>query len=229
MDINLRSNNYKHLYDDLYFQDRNFVDKKRLKSFCQEKGFIHKYVKGGLICDVGCGTGEFLSYIEWHGDKYGMEINESAKKMAINSGISFEKDILNQTDFFDVVIFRGTIQHLPNPFSYIQNAYNSLKTGGYIIFLATPNSESIYYKLWGTMPSLGAAFNFWIPGSAEIINVMNNFGFNHVENRYPYIDSPYSSITKDHILFIIKLISGGNKKIEFPFWKNVSEHIFMKP
>jgi len=46
MDINLRSNNYKHLYDDLYFQDRNFVDKKRLKSFCQEKGFIHKYVKG---------------------------------------------------------------------------------------------------------------------------------------------------------------------------------------
>ena len=64
MDINLRSNNYKHLYDDLYFQDRNFVDKKRLKSFCQEKGFIHKYVKGGLICDVGCGTGEFLSYIE---------------------------------------------------------------------------------------------------------------------------------------------------------------------
>ena len=87
MDINLRSNNYKHLYDDLYFQDRNFVDKKRLKSFCQEKGFIHKYVKGGLICDVGCGTGEFLSYIEWHGDKYGMEINESAKKMAIKTKI----------------------------------------------------------------------------------------------------------------------------------------------
>ena len=57
MSVNLRNNDYKHLYDDSYFQDRNSVDKKRLESFIQEKKFIHKYVKEGLICDIGCGIG----------------------------------------------------------------------------------------------------------------------------------------------------------------------------
>ena len=148
MKSNLRNNNFRDLYDDSYFKDRNFVDKKRIESFNQERDFLFKYTKEGVICDVGCGTGEFLSSINWPGKRYGMEVNKNAIKAAKVNGVDFSKDILNQDIFFDVVVFRGTIQHLPNPFSYIQKAYESLKPGGLIVFLATPNMNSIFYKFF---------------------------------------------------------------------------------
>jgi SAM-dependent methyltransferase len=216
MSINLRSDNYKHLYNDSYFQNRNFIDKKRLKSFDQEKEFIYKYVKEGLVCDIGCSTGEFLSHIEWNGDKYGMEINENAKKMAKNIGISFEKDILNQVNFFDIVIFRGTIQHLPNPFSYIQNAYKALKPGGYIVFLATPNMNSIYYKCFNDLPMLSKKLNFFIPSDIVLSNVLANIGFFSIQIERPYLSSPYASYFFDHIKFFKKLIFRTSDK--FAFW-----------
>ena len=218
MSVNLRNNDYKHLYDDSYFQDRNSVDKKRLESFIQEKKFIHKYVKEGLICDIGCGTGEFLNYIKWSGDKYGMEINDSAKEMAKNIGISFEKDILNQVNFFDVIIFRGTIQHLPNPFSYIQNAYKALKPGGYIVFLATPNMNSIYYKFFNNLPMLSKELNFFIPSDIVLSNVLTNIGFSYVQIEKPYLSSPYASYFLDHIKFFKKSIFRTSDK--FAFWGN---------
>ena len=58
----MKSNN--EMYDDSYFKDRQYNDAKRVESFIQEKSFLSKYLNlGGLICDVGCSTGEFLSII----------------------------------------------------------------------------------------------------------------------------------------------------------------------
>ena len=45
------------------------------------------------VVDVGCSTGEFLSHIKWEGEKYGMEINQFAKKIA-SSLINFKKIFL---------------------------------------------------------------------------------------------------------------------------------------
>ena len=52
--------NFRSLYGDDYFQDRNFTDPRRMKSFLLEKTFIQQFIETGAICDVGCGTGEFL-------------------------------------------------------------------------------------------------------------------------------------------------------------------------
>jgi len=227
MSVNLRNDNYKYLYDDSYFQNRNSVDKKRLESFKQENNFIYKYVKEGVICDIGCSTGEFLNYIEWHGDKYGMEINESAKKIAKEAGVSFEKDILNQANFFDIVVFRGTIQHLPNPFSYIQNAYKALKPGGYIVFLATPNMNSIYYKFFNDLPMLSKELNFFIPSDIVLSNILTNIGFSSIQIEKPYLSSPYSNIMSDHLKFLRKFFFRTNDK--FAFWGSSMNMISKKP
>jgi SAM-dependent methyltransferase len=155
-----------------------------------------------------------------------MEINESAKKMANNIGISFEKDILNQANFFDVVIFRGTIQHLPNPFSYIQNAYNSLKIGGYIIFLATPNSNSLFYKYFNDLPALQSEYNFYIPSDITLSNILVNNKFKVLEVEKPYINSPYSQPILDHLKFFKRLVFRG--KDDFAFWGNMMNVIAKK-
>ena len=76
-----------------------------------------------------------------------MEISEYAIEKAIANGISFDKDINSEKDFFDIIIFRGTIQHLDHPFLYIEKAYKALRKGGYVFYLATPNINSLYYKI----------------------------------------------------------------------------------
>ena len=41
----------------------------------------------------------------------------------------------------------------------IKNTFESLRKGGYIIFLSTPNSESLLYKLKKDLPNLNFPLN----------------------------------------------------------------------
>ena len=54
------------LYRDDYFSGRFSNDEKRIKCFHQEKQILEKFTDfDGVICDVGCATGEFLDCIDW--------------------------------------------------------------------------------------------------------------------------------------------------------------------
>jgi SAM-dependent methyltransferase len=220
-------NDFTKLYDSNYFKNRNFNDLKRRRSFEQERELLKKYVDfNGSICDVGCSTGEFLQTIGWNGAKYGLDVNEEAIKVAQASGVSFDKNILNSKNNFDIVVFRGTIQHLPDPFGYIEKSHNALKPGGYIAFLATPNANSITYKLFNTLPALSPKFNFFIPSDVTLGNILNNYGFELLEIEYPYLTSPYASPLHDHLKFIKCLLT--REKPNFAFWKSMMNIVATK-
>ena len=69
---------FNFIFKDSYFKFRNLNDNKRIKSFTLEKKLMSEYISfNGSACDVGCGTGEFLNFLEWNGKKYGMEVNKS--------------------------------------------------------------------------------------------------------------------------------------------------------
>ena len=149
-------------FSNSYFLKRNLNDKKRLKSFLYEKKFIEKFVNlNTKVCDVGCSTGEFLKYINWTGKKYGMEINKRAIALAKKNNIKFNHNVLNKKNYFNVIIFRGTIQHLDQPFLYLKKSYEALKKGGYLFILATPNISSIYHRLFQKLPALDENRNFY--------------------------------------------------------------------
>ena len=97
------------IFNQEYFKGRFLNDKKRILSFESEKNFIHKYKSSGRILDIGCSTGEMLTYFNWAGEKYGMEISEYAKQAAIKNGVSFDKDIFNTENYFDVIVFRKLV------------------------------------------------------------------------------------------------------------------------
>ena len=215
------------LYKDDYFKTREQNDLKRLASFESEKKMIEKHTSlDGVVCDIGCSTGEFLTAIGWRGKKYGMEVNLNSIEKAIDSGINFNKNILTETDFFDVIIFRGTIQHLPDPFAYISSAFNSLRSGGFIIFLATPNANSLVYKFFNTLPALDPKLNFYIPSDITLKNVLENFDFEVIETQYPYIDSPYANLISDHFNFLKSVLFKKDPK--FAFWKSMMNIIARK-
>lgn len=219
--------NFDELYDSSYFQRRNYNDKKRIQSFKDEKNFIVQHVSlSGAICDVGCSTGEFLSTISWVGPKYGMEVNADAIEMSKASGIEFRKNILTEIDYFDTVVFRGTIQHIPNPFEYIIKSYSALKKGGHIVFLATPNANSLVNKIFNTLPALDPKLNFYIPLDINLCKILENCGFEIKEINYPYLISPYSNFITDHVkLFLYFLF---NKKPDFAFWRNMMNIVAVK-
>ena len=222
--------NFDNKYTNDYFIGRNLNDLNRNECFYSESKFLKKYTDlNGIVCDVGCSTGEFLSSIGWAGDKYGMEVNDFAIQMAEERSINFSKNILNVDEFFDLVIFRGTIQHLPSPFEYISRAYDALKPGGLIVFLATPNANSLCYKLFNTVPALDDKLNFYIPSDISLSNILNNIGFRVLEIERPYFNSPYANLLKDHLMFFSRFIFKRKKfNNKFPFWGNMMNLIAVK-
>lgn len=219
----------KHLFTDKYFVNRLFNDKKRLKSFDLEKRFLlkNKVDFKANVCDVGCSTGEFLEYINWRGKRFGMEINDKARRIAETHSINFKKTILTETNFFDVVIFRGTIQHIDDPFNYIVKASASLKSGGILAFLATPNIESIYYRIFNELPALEKAKCYFLPSKSHLKSLCERQGLNFVSSSEPYIGSGYEKPLRDYLSFIAKLLLRLNS-LSNPFPGNMMNLIFKK-
>jgi SAM-dependent methyltransferase len=207
-----------------YFRSRLKNDPLRLRAFEQEKQFLGKRLASeaflkGRVLDVGCSTGEFLEVMGWDlKSAYGMEISEFARERAKEAGISFDKDLFTETDFFDLVIFRGTIQYLPSPFEYLYAAYRALKPGGWL-FLTSPNTSSLYYRWFGTLPFLEEDLHFWIPSDASLRMVLRNAGFRHIEIEFPYLGTPYARPVRDHFRFAMKALFRTRHK--FPFWRNI--------
>ena len=222
--------NYKPLklcyYDNSYFEKRLGNDKFRQIQFKLDKKFIFKYINKGNLCDVGCSTGEFAESLNWSGKIYGMETNKFAKRKA-KKIMSFKKNIFNSKNYFDLIIFRGTIQHIDEPFRFIKESNKSLKKGGYVCFLATPNTDSILYKLKGNLPILDLEKNFYIPGYKDLVNAMKNNGFKIIDKKFPYLESPYSNFFYDHFKFILNVIF-PNIFIKHAFWKSSMNLLFKK-
>ena len=156
-----------------------------------------------------------------------METNEYAKKIAMKT-INFEKNIYTEKGFFDLVLFRGTIQHVDDPFNMIRESHKALKEDGYIVFLATPNIESILYKLKNTLPVFHNYEDiiYYRPSFHGLINLLKNFEFEVIDVSFPYINTPYRNFFYDHLNFFRNILS---KKFDpHPFWGSMMNIIAKK-
>jgi SAM-dependent methyltransferase len=212
----------KDLYEKEYFED-TVKNSLREEMYKEEFKRINKYFdmsNGGNILDIGCGEGYFLALFDKNWNKYGIELSDHARENAEKRGVITEFEL--QDNFFDLIIFRGTIQHIPDPISRIGECYYWLKDTGGIVFLATPNINSISYKLFDNLPMLSKKHNFLLPSDKMLEQILSNFGFNIITFEYPYSSTPYASPIKDTFAFILRLLK-IKKEVDFPFYKNVLE------
>lgn len=219
----------KGLYGEEYF--RMYVDDpKRRVWYRAEHQRIVRMKSGGVILDVGCGVGHFLELFDstmWQ--KYGVDISDYAISQARARGIivkEYESAYDYPDESFDVIVFRGTLQHLDTPFTVIKRCVALLKPGGLMAFLSTPNASSLCYKLFGTLPFLSPQFNFLIPSDTMLKDTLTNFGLEVIEIRYPYLETPYARPVLDHLCFILRCVG---IPVRFAFWGNIMEVYAVKP
>lgn len=167
------SMNEKDLYDASYFIKRK--DARRESAYLQDSQKILSRINPTSILDIGGGHGEFGTFFEcdyFCYDPYALE-NELPDA------------------YFDVVVFRGTLQHLFDPVVMLQKAKGLLTKGGLLAILATPNTDSVGYIRWGTLPALDPPRNWIWFGHKELRNVLEKLDFRKIEISFPY-EKPYA-------------------------------------
>lgn len=97
------------------------------------------------VLDAGCGDGEIGSLLkkQMHVDVYGVDISKNGVALANKKGLKakisdMSKKIPFRSSMFDLVISSATIEHVPNPDTFLKEIYRVLKPGG-IVLISTPN------------------------------------------------------------------------------------------
>ena len=97
-------------------------------------------------------------------------------------GISYERNIMTETNCFGTNIMRGVLQHLEETFRYLKRGYKSLKSQGYLFNLTTPNSGSLYYEAHETLPWLNyQKTHFYMPSVKTLTNILETYGYEIAE------------------------------------------------
>ena len=110
---------------------------------------------------------------------------------------------------------------------YIEKSYESLKKGGYLFILATPNISSIYYRLFKNLPALDDEKNYYLPSYDNLIKIVSRYGFKFIKGDFPYSNSGYDNSLSDYFYFVLKLF-GFFKKKEISFPGNMMNLVFKK-
>ena len=122
---------------------RNY--RKRIQRICH-------YAEKQSVLDIGCYTGEFLSYFPNDWAKAGIEPSESAATVARNRRIKLIGDdffkMPLQSGIYGVITAMNIVEHMPDPAAFIRRAANALSDGG-ILVIETGDVHSRYARLMG--------------------------------------------------------------------------------
>jgi 2-polyprenyl-3-methyl-5-hydroxy-6-metoxy-1,4-benzoquinol methylase len=110
-----------------------------------------RYVAGGRVLDVGCGSGAFLALLRSHGwTPAGVEPDPAAREAASSRGLDVAPSLEDAAGWerFDVVTMTHVLEHVPEPIAFLERAVERLRPGGRLLAV-TPNAQSLGLRLFG--------------------------------------------------------------------------------
>lgn len=106
---------------------------------------------GGVLLDVGCGSGGFLRELRrdprWRG--VGVDISAHALAVAAGQGVPvWRGDLDAARGPFDAATLWDVLEHVPDPLKTLRALRGLIRPGGALV-LSTPNGPSLQAALWG--------------------------------------------------------------------------------
>lgn len=189
----------KGVFDSIY----NFV---RLYMLGRKRNIVEKSFenKQGTILDIGCGTGHFLNSMKENGwDVKGVDASQKAQEL-VKSKFEIDgmtpEDWLNSDETYDVITCWHSLEHVHEPWVYLDKVKSQLSSGG-VLIVALPNYESTdgnkYGANWAAYDTPRHLYHF-TPSSIEKIMFNNEFLVNEI-HRLPFDAFYVSLLSSQHI------------------------------
>lgn len=109
--------------------------------------FAERYIQcSDKVLEIGAGYGHFSKIIKAKG-YLGLEFNDRAIEVANREGVNLIKEDIvklsvDYIEKFDVVCSFHVLEHVQNPYQFIEAALKTLRIGGYLI-IAVPCNNSV--------------------------------------------------------------------------------------
>lgn len=139
------------IYDNLseeYFTLESKIRSDFSRSYKDILDSLDKFKQNNRLLEVGCSTGSLLLEAKAQGwDTFGAEISRRSAEYGINKhGLNiFIGDLIQANfpdEYFDVVLFIQTLEHLPDPNAHIKECQRILRKGG-VVFISVPNFSGL--------------------------------------------------------------------------------------
>lgn len=167
----------KSTYDDNYYKGTSTLASKLFSPVATFFYILRNTYSGiqkkKLWVDVGAGDGRYLKLTP-SDKKIGVEISVSGREMMKRNGVMTmtEKEFLKVKNLkADVISFWHVLEHMDNPWDYLESARNNIAKDGLLI-VGVPNIDSLEFKTFGKYWfHLAPKFHLWhfSPHSLDIL------------------------------------------------------------
>ncbi len=193
---------------------------KRLNQIERIRKLFDKYkILQGKLLDVGCYSGQLMSYFKKYGwDVYGIEPNRAIfnkikrkyKDKVINENIENLNDAF-QNNFFNIAVFNHVLEHVDNPVECIDMIRKYIVDNGFL-YIEVPDVENIPRDII----SYFSVEHLTYFTKKTLVNLIENRGFRKVVvqtqmNNYGDIEPNYP------VIMSLFKKNSNNKKITVSF------------
>jgi len=176
---------------------------QRLQMYKIDGAFARRFLRpsDARMLDVGSGTGDFFAQFSGEFELHGVEVDAAARAACAGThpALRLYPDLaaIPESIAFDAIVFRGTLQYMPNLHGVAAWCSDRLRSGGLLFVLATPNAESILAQMQREQWVLAnkVEHRYWFARR----HLLRLFGdrFSLAAYDLPYLGTPYEDYGND--------------------------------
>jgi SAM-dependent methyltransferase/rubredoxin len=207
---------------------------QRLEMYTIDGAFARRFLRPSdlRMLDVGAGTGDFVAQFAGELELHGVEVDAAARAACARSHptLRLYADLaaVPESMTFDAMVFRGTLQYMPDLHAVATWCSERLRSGGRLFILATPNAESILAQMQREHWVLAnkVEHRYWFT-HRHLLRLFGD-GFRLVAYDLPYLGTPYEDYVSDLRKVLAMIESPQVRTDRVPFFGSVMNVVLEK-